>query len=218
MKITERIATGGEPKDVGPKARLSPPAIGALPQARGCPTARVSTESQRAFRLLAGAVSSATLRSSLAPVCEQVSAAKLLGRAEKFATAQRDKHRPASPKKLMVGPWFSGRCLSSAGGQTAAWPLRTGVVFYFHRLPKKFITSWRFCHGVSFTTQFVTHFLTSAGSAPMQRANICAQRDGLIARGGSSATRKRALRPSAEVGPSTRPPLAQVVSRGLQFR
>jgi len=52
----------------------------------------------------------------------------------------------------------------------------------------------------------------------MQWANICAQRDGLVARGGSSAIRKQALRPFAEVGPSTRPPLAQGVSRGLQFR
>ena len=55
-------------------------------------------------------------------------------------------------------------------------------------------------------------FPSSARSAPMQWANICAQRDGLVARGGSCAIRKRALRPSAQVGPPTRPPLAQVVS------
>jgi len=47
-------------------------------------------------------------------------------------------------KKLMAGPRFSGCGLSSAGGQTSAWRLRAGVVFYFRRLTKKFTTSWRF--------------------------------------------------------------------------
>jgi len=45
--------------------------------------------------------------------CEQVSAANLLGRAEKFATAQRNKPRSSSQKKLMAGPQFGRRGLSA---------------------------------------------------------------------------------------------------------
>jgi len=126
-------------------------------QARGCPTARVSAESQRQFGCWWSSLVSHVAKLS-GPTCRQVSAAKLFGRAEKFATAQRGKSRLASPKKRMVGPRSGGRGLSSAGSQTSAWRLRAGVVFYFRRLPKKFTTFWRFCHGVSFTTKFSTPF------------------------------------------------------------
>jgi len=112
------------------------------------------------------------------PGCEQVSAANLPGRAGKFATAQRGKSRLASPKKRMVGPRSSERGQFPASGQTTAWPLRTDVVFYFCRLPKKFITAWRFCQVVLFTTNFQPLSSSSARSAPMQWANICTQGTG----------------------------------------
>jgi len=58
----------------------------------------------------------------------------------------------------MIGRRFGGRGSSTTGGQTVTWPLRAGVVFYFRRLQKKFLAAWRFCHGISFTTKFSTHF------------------------------------------------------------
>ena len=98
------------------------------------------------------------MREFFGPGCEQVSAANLLGCAEKFATAWRGKCRPARRRKSDTASLLIGRGPSSAGGQTAAWPLRAGVVFYFRRLQKKFIDIWHFCHGISFTTRFSTPF------------------------------------------------------------
>ena len=126
-------------------------------QVRGCPTARVSQESQRAFRLLAAR--------SRQPRCEVVWPRLRAGFCCKSVRACREIHHgPARQilssvaKKRMVGPRFGECGLSSTGGQIAAWPLRAGVVFYFHRLQPKFTTSWRFCQVVSFTTKFSNHF------------------------------------------------------------
>jgi len=95
-------------------------------QARGCPTARVSAESQRAWACWRGGLVSHVAKLP-GPGCGQVSAANLLGRAEKFATAQRGKWRLASPKKPhgrasvwrawpVVSGWLNSG-LASAGGR-----------------------------------------------------------------------------------------------------
>ena len=59
-------------------------------QARGCPTARVSAESQRQFGCWWSSLVSQVAKVS-GPGCKHISAANLLGRAGKFATAQRGK-------------------------------------------------------------------------------------------------------------------------------
>jgi len=153
-----RWATDETPMGVGLPASLPPPAAGSLPRLGVLSTARVSQESQRARAFWRRGLVSHVAKLP-GPDCEQVSAANLLGRAEKFATAQRCKCRPARRRKSDTASLLIGRGPSSAGGQTAAWPLRSGVVFYFRRLPKKFTTSWRFCHGVLFTTKFSPPFL-----------------------------------------------------------
>jgi len=162
---------------VGSKARLSAPVAGSLAQAWGCPTVRVSQKSQQACVCWRDGLVSHVAK-SFGPACGQVSAANLLGRAGKFATVQRERCCPASPKKRMAGPRSGGHGLSSAGGRTSAWPLRAGVVFYFRRLPKNLTTSPRFCQGSRLQLNFQPLFSSSAGSAPMQWANICAQGTG----------------------------------------
>jgi len=82
--------------DVDPKARLSAAAAGSLPQARVCPTARVSAESQRAWACWHGGLVSHVAKLP-GPVCKQVSAANLLGRAAKFTS--RKVAKPQSPTK-----------------------------------------------------------------------------------------------------------------------
>jgi len=79
---------------VGSQAWLSAPAAGLFAQARCCPTARVSQKSQRARACWRGSLGGHVAKLP-GPGCGQVSAANLLGRAEKFATAQRCKHRSA---------------------------------------------------------------------------------------------------------------------------
>ena len=135
-----RWAAGEMSMGVGPKASLPAAAAGSLPRLGVAPTARVSAESQRAFRLLAAR--------SRQPRCEAAWLRLRAGLCCKSARACREiSHGPArkvlsgTAKKLMVGPRFSERTPSSANGQTLAWPLRAGVVFYFHRLQKKFIAA-----------------------------------------------------------------------------
>jgi len=89
-----RWAVGETPMGVGLKASLSPSAVGSLPRLGFFPTARESAESRRQFgcwqRCLVGHVAKFPGLG-----CEQVSATNLLGRAAKFATAQRGKHGSA---------------------------------------------------------------------------------------------------------------------------
>ena len=147
--------------------------------------------------LLAGAVSSATLRRCLAPAAG-------MSLPQIYSGVQRKSpHAKAPSRKVLKSKKGCKSDADKPKNPRSSAAIR--VLFSF--------TAWRFLPRRLVHNQvFSPFFSSSAGSAPMQRANICAQRDGLVARGGSSAIRKRALRPSAQIGPSTRPPLARVVS------
>jgi len=168
--------------------------------------------------LLAGAVSSATPRSGLAPTASR----SLL---QICSGVQRNSPRLSVASIARRGEESQPRRLCLSGvvrrQQVAKQQLSLcGRAWYstFTACPESLQRLGVFATAPRSQPNFHPLFSSSARSAPMQWANICAQRDGLIARGGSSATRKRALRSSAEVGPLTRPPLAQGVSRGFQFR
>jgi len=87
-----RWAAGKTPMGVSSKARLPAPATGSLPRLRVSPTTQVSQKSQRQFGCW-----QCGLVSHVAKVSGSgwggVSAANLLGHAQKFATAQRSTHR-----------------------------------------------------------------------------------------------------------------------------
>ena len=146
--------------------------------------------------------------------CVQVSAANLLGRAGKFATAQRGKFRSASPKNAWPGLGLAGMPRQQQVVKQRLGLCGRAWYSIFVACKQSSLLAGAFTKLFCSLPSFQPIFPSSARSSPMQRANICAQRDGLVARGGSSATRKRALRPTAQVGPLTRPPLAQVVSLG----
>ena len=81
----------------------------------------------------------------------------------------------------MAGPRFGGHCLLPAGGQASAWRLRAGVVFYFRRLQKSSPPPHIFATASRSQPNFHPLFSSSARSAPMQWANICAR--GVLAAG-----------------------------------
>jgi len=157
-----RWAAGETPKGVGSKARLPAAAAGSLPRLGAASTARASAESQRARACWrSGLVSHVAKLSGLG--CEQVSAAKLLGRAAKFTS--RKVAKPQSPKKQRKA---ANRTLPNQKSAFVCGHPRPIFIHCLAFFPRRLVHN----------QVFNPFFSSSARSAPMQWANICAQGTG----------------------------------------
>jgi len=169
-----RWAAGEMPKDVGPKARLPAPAAGSLPRLGVCPTVRVSAESQRAFRLLAAR--------SRQPRCEGVWPRLRAGLCCKSARACRE-IRHGSAQQVPSG---EAKKVSHGVPAHRAWTVASGwsnngLVSAVGRGILLSSSAKKVHHCPAFLPSCLIHnpvFSSSAGSSPMQWANICAQGTG----------------------------------------